>query len=153
MRSWLEHIDNYSIDDQLYWHVPVLAGEGQYEIQWRRSVAFAWRFRKVGSLFWQECTTENLEAALQLEGVDLTTLASSIEQSVVQQAVFAKIIYDKTQALVGKDTLESASRAHFEFLNELREAVDEIQFLHQEEMEVVPNQARVLRLVKVNSAD
>ena len=123
MENLLKFMNFGCIDQTLYWRMPSLEGEVNYEIQWRKDHELAWRFRKVGELFWRLSDVENLQKNLEKESLDLKVFEDKVKHSVLQQVSFADRILRDAWENFGRETVEKAVWENQKFMEALEDAV------------------------------
>ncbi len=124
MQRWLNFIEQYSVDDELYWQLNQGGTNVSFEIQWRRAQAMSWRIKPLHALFWTQCDRDGLLLALQREQLNLSEFEDNLRRTVVQQAVFGHAIFNAAKELVDEATLKEALTDHNEFMEQLRSSVD-----------------------------
>ena len=132
-----------SIDNKLYWRIPGLEAQEMYEVQWRKDHPIAWRYRKLGEIFWKLSKGNEVASALEKEGIDVHDLESKVRYSVLQQVAFASRIVEDARKQFGKELVDQAISENHEFMNQLEEAV--LRLTNQE-----PNESKrpSLKIVK-----
>ena len=106
--------------------MPSTQGDSQYEIQWRKDHPSAWRFRKVGDIFWKLSSSEYLVKNLEREPIDLAEFESKVKHSVLQQVSFADRILRDAWESFGRETVEQAVWENQKFMEALEEAVQRL---------------------------
>lgn len=153
MERWLNFIEQYSVDDEIYWQLNQAGTNVSFEIQWRRSQALSWRMKPLHALFWTQCDRDGLLLALQREKLNLFEFEESLRRTVVQQAVFGHAIFNAAKELVDEATLKEALTDHDDFMEQLRSSVDAL-LAPSDHHEIVPSsQAQRLRIVRDRIGD
>lgn len=148
MQRWLNFIEQYSVDDELYWQLNQGGTNVSFEIQWRRAQSMSWRIKPLHALFWTQCDRDGLLLALQREKLNLTEFEENLRRTVVQQAVFGHAIFNAAKELVDEATLKEALVDHNEFMEQLRSSVD-VMLAPADSAELIqPAPAHRLRIVR-----
>lgn len=121
MREWFAFLENFSLDDQLYFLLPRRNGQN-LELAFRREEATPWRLRTVGNLFWQETSSDRLEDVLAKEEVDLSVFATALRQCILQQGAFAAFVQREVERLFGQEVVTTVADNET-FLKELADTV------------------------------
>lgn len=148
MERWLNFIEQYSVDDELYWQLNQAGTNVSFEIQWRRSQALSWRIKPLHALFWTQCDRDGLLLALQRERLNLSEFEENLRRTVVQQAVFGHAIYNAAKELVDEATLKEALSDHDEFMAQLRTSVDALLAPAENKEVIHPSPVHRLRIVR-----
>ncbi len=123
MDKLLKFMEFGCIDNKLYWRIPDQDSDDQYEVQWRKDHPVAWRYRRMGDLFWKLSSSSHLEENLKSENIDMIALESKVRYSVLQQVAFAdRIIRDAWEAF-GREVVDQAVWENQRFLEQLEQAV------------------------------
>src|SRR5690606_30152785 len=116
-------LELYTVDETLYWVLPLRASSEKLELMWTRYGERPWRLRRSGQTFWRETTCDNLVGALDQENVDSDACQEAMRQSVLQQAIFAHRIYQEAVNLMGDETVSQAIAHNEAFLIELTSTI------------------------------
>ncbi|MBQ48240.1 MAG: hypothetical protein CMP10_12480 [Zetaproteobacteria bacterium] len=147
LKKQIDFINNYSIDDQLYWRVNQLYTDKEYEIQWRRDEAAPWRYRAVKDETWQEATNQQIITDLSKLNIDLVHFEAGIRGCILQQVIFADMICKKAKSLLGSEAIEKAFADNQAFMNEI---INTISDLTKSKKPATDNPKPFLQLVQSN---
>lgn len=126
MDKLLKFMEFGCIDNKLYWRIPHKETDEQYEIQWRKDHPVAWRYRRLGDLFWKLSSSSELEENLIEENVDVIALESKVRYSVLQQVAFADRIMRDAWECFGREVVDQAVWENQRFLEQLEQAVQRL---------------------------
>lgn len=150
MQKMLKFLDYAGIDPQLYWRV---ASSGQeYEIQWHKDRPLAWRFRRVGDLFWQLCRTEDLETTLLRHEIDLVEFQRKLRHTILQQLAFADRIISEGKQIFGQDAVEQAISENHRFLRQLEDVILQVTRNQSDKSKMQESGKPLLRLISDNES-
>lgn len=124
MQNLLKFADDNAFETQMYFRVPTLYQDKQYEVQWRADSQLKWRLRPVGEDHWVEVRTTDLLEVLNVAKLDLSHFEVSLRAHLLQCAAYAESFLDSSRLLFGEDTVAEAITANKDFLAELKRTVD-----------------------------
>ena len=123
----LTFIDSkYAPDKQIYAMVSSLYdSKERFEIQWRVDQNPPWRFKNKNESndCWIDLTTHELIPFLNSKRADLVSFEIQIKSKVLNQAIYADMLYNQIVKLMGKDAVEYALDEHKAFENTLIETI------------------------------
>lgn len=127
MNQLLLFIENFSIDEKLYWQVPLKDQTGSIEITWERMAQpMAWKVRPSGQGEWSANDTRGLEEQLHAAAVDMEHFERQLGVSVLTQAVFADMVMERASELFGRDVVKRSIADTRAFLNLVSETATQL---------------------------
>ncbi len=123
MQKYIDFLEHCAIDPMIYWRIPEQGRDELFELQWRSSFQKAWRFRKVGSLFWQLSDSQNLLDELRRAGLDLAFFESKLKHTILQQVAYANKVVTDARRLFGDDPVDEAIYENQQFMQQLEETI------------------------------
>lgn len=126
MDEILKFVDQFTLDDQLYWRIPQLYTNKEFEVQWVKDEKPNWRFRMVDGLFWKKATSKDIIAALNEDKLDLVQFEQNVRSGILHQVIFADMLLNKATDLLGKETIERALEDNKKFIQSIIAAISEL---------------------------
>ena len=123
MLKLLQFLDQASIDHKLYWRIKTADNGIEYEIEWRKELPTPWRLRKIGELFWEFSTHQELCQTLKSAQIDLTQFYQMLKQTILVQVAFADKIVQDAAKLIGPTEVEDAIKENQKFMSLLEKAI------------------------------
>lgn len=124
MLKLIKFFESKCLESKIYWRVPTLYQETEFEIEWHRDRRKKWHIREnKEDQQWQVCSTDELLELLNKEKIDIHAFEKKLTVSFLQQIVFAKMLYDEALEFFGEKTVDQAVKETEEFLEKLKSMV------------------------------
>ena len=122
MKSFVDHLNCFNLNESQYWVVPDIYRRHEFEVSWFRTATGdpVWKIRVRGeNTEWQEFTNADVVVQLSECGVDLVELRNQIAETVLRQAIYAAQISKSARELLGDQTIDSAVADNELFVSDL----------------------------------
>ena len=132
MNDLLKFIDNFILDDQLYYRIPKLHSKDEFEVHWIRKENPSWHLRKVDTISWENASSENLIELLNKNNLDISILDANLRSSIIQQVIFADMVIEKATELLGTEAINQSREDNKNFMSSLVEVIKSLVSLSAE---------------------
>ena len=127
MEKLIEFIEANVIEESLYWQICQIyeRTEVVYEIRWVKEDEKPWQLRNKDSIEQWKCYKgANLTEALNSHKISLPDFEHKLKTTILQNAVFANTILQKTKELLGEDAISKAIEDNEIFLHNLKKIIE-----------------------------
>ncbi len=126
MQKYLNFIDQYSLERQHYWRLDDVYKKKQWEIFWCQSRRQQkWGIKSPEEEDYQWMTKEDLLKELNTRHIDLQQFTLEVLAVIRNMAVYAAMIINEAQELIGEDDLNQAIVDHHKFVETLKQIVSD----------------------------
>lgn len=124
MQHYIDFIDRYAIDPQIYIVAPHQNARQRFELYWEREKGpQRWRLRLIGEQDWTRLSSSTLRSVLEQRGADIPRVEAQVRAIALTQVVFAETLAAEARRLFGARCVEQAVEDHHAFLNEIQAVV------------------------------